>query len=180
MKQATSLEQLTELWREDLPPSFEDQTFGLNRVRWRNKAWLMVESLVAAVGCAVGLVLIGAQQLQIGAATIAFSLVGLTATLVTRARFAHRLTRPVANALQLSLVEAKAKFRVAIGGICVCVAALFFIATVFFTAESTPDWRAFTAFLILASAALLWSVNEARRWYRKYQRLKTTDAALNR
>ncbi len=181
-EQSPSLAKISGLWLEDSPPTRQAHYDRLRRARWQNLAWMTSESFIALIGCAVGGWLVIQSQPLVGTAAIGFSISSLAISLLTRLRLSKVVTEPVISAVQSSLAELEAQFRIAVGGCCVCIGALVFIAVVALSAglsaTSEASDKTLGMAILFVAAAFVWSIARLRRLNRQCIRFAVASEHL--
>ena len=178
MKQTLQpLEELSDIWLSDMPPSLEEHMARLQSAQRNNLMWMGLEIAVVIAATVFGLWLLSQQQILIGLATLVFSAFGLVISVFTRRRLAKALTAPVVDNFASNLSEQKARYRVAIGGVLVSLAAMLFVGVVAYASDGNPTFDAVA--LICTTIALVWSIWKARCVKRECRRLDAMQQDLD-
>ncbi len=126
-KPATDLDELARVWHADQGPGPDELIRQVQRAT-RMAGWkLLVEITISLMGLMAGLWLLSQGNILIGAATCAFSVIGLVIGWRTRIRTTRAPTDTVQAELSASLQHAQDQYKAVRSGLWVLTAALIFL-----------------------------------------------------
>lgn len=133
------LDELSLIWKSDTPPVTREFKNWIQTTRLKMIVLMAIETLVVALGSAIGVYLLTKGSLLLGGTILVFSLMALGIAFWSRSGAWSISTGSVKVELQTSIKQARAQYRWAWGGIWVCSAALIFLAIMAYSVSASPS-----------------------------------------